>query len=91
MAVTPQTIREMRYTSFFTRNAHGVPMQLPFYLVTLDGVQYYTEKPMCDVNAKGERLQGQFTDCVFLEANRPLPMASAQDKEVRPVWCYYGY
>lgn len=91
MAVDAYALDHLERTFFFRRNAAGVPIQLPFDLVTIDGEQYYEPHSMDRVGANGQPVRGAVTGCVFVKRNGPLPKPEGtRDLEKFAVFSYYG-
>jgi hypothetical protein len=91
MAVNTYTAEHARFTLFYRQNENGVLVQLPFHLIDIDGRQFYEERSYLLVNKKGERLKGSAFSQVILDRNQGLPIASQNDKSVRPCYRYGGY
>jgi hypothetical protein len=91
MAINRYTLEHAKFTLFYRVNENGVPVQLPFHLMDVDGQQFYEERSYCNVNDKGERLKGSAFAQVILDRNQGLPMSHPTDKNIRPVFSYFGY
>lgn len=93
MAFNAQTYDRAHRTRFCRVNKAQVPITLPFDMVTVDmNDQYY--EPLANVgglNAKGQRLRGEYDGVVYLNSNMPLPrVAGNLLQEKHAVWSYYG-
>jgi hypothetical protein len=91
MAVNTYTLEHAQYTLFYRINDQNVPVQLPFYIVDIDGTQYYETKSYLERNAKGDSLKGSAFNVVYLPRNQPLPVVQAGQKESVPVFSYGGF
>lgn len=91
MAVTMYTLDRAERTLFYRKNKEGVPVQLPFDLVKIDGTDYYEPHALTRLAENGKRQAGSVVGAVFLSRNQRLPRPAAnQDPDKYGVWLYYG-
>jgi len=91
MAVNAYTINRAKHTLFYRVNDKGVPVQLPFYVIDIDGQQAYTEMALTFRAPNATPLQGSAENVVFLDREQPVPLRHPTDKNIVPVYSYYGY
>jgi hypothetical protein len=82
--VNSATILKAERTLFFRINQAGVPVQLPFDIVTIDKDFQAYEPVTCRYNDKGQTMPGTATGATYTRNNRALPVGDD------PCWSYYG-
>lgn len=87
MAVIDQgTLNSRAVTLFYRVNQRGVPVLLPFRIVTIDSdFQAYEPGWVGTSIDTGSMQFGVATDAVYLTSNTPLPLPPQV-----AVWAYYG-
>lgn len=83
--INSTTLQACARTMFYRLNLRGIPIRLPFELITIDAdFQAYEPQSFFRVTPEGRTSDGALTDAVYLTNNRALPDGTT------PVFSYFG-